>query len=448
MKTVFKQKLLKISHYFFKNQLQKSQNLMLEIPLAGLDPNDLWALGRFHQIFFLGQLLGLPTLHSILAMHGIQSNSLQIKYKNLCKSLTNNKLKIIYEYIFKCNFLEKLEHLATLGASEWSKANVTAIIDASIFKQFLMSMLGEDVDAETLGSYGTFYSGQHHSTVSGFKVVTFGVTIQEVFYPLFLEFVKKGSTKESESAIAATLLERFDKMWQELRLKYSNLPKKVPLSCDNGYSNASLLKACDKHHFILISVPKTNNNFTIGSKTQALSQWIETNYLGQERLFLIKNQKNHSSKNDTKPFLLRIKAYYEALKIEVTLLFFRLNGSKKGTVIYCPHEQSPAIFSKTMRHHWFARTQIEPFFKLLKHVLRIQEAKSQTKFEMTCKLYRFFVMAIEAQRFRDFIRKNVLELEKCGFKQIVRYITFHLNKIEPLEELLKTSFLIPKDRTN
>lgn len=445
MKTVFKQKLLKISQSFFKNQLQKSQKLILEIPTAGLDPNDLWALGRFHQLFFLGQLLGLPTLHSILAMHEIQSNSLQIKYTNLCKSLTNTKLKIIYEYIFKCNFLNKLEPLATLGASEWSKANVTAIIDASIFKQFLMSMLGDDADPDTLGYYGTFYSGQHHSTVSGFKVVTFGVTIQAVFYPLFLEFVKKGSTEESERAISSVLLERFDKMWQELRTQHPNLPPKIHLSCDNGYSNSTLVTASDKHNFILISVPKTNNNFTIGSTTKALSQWIETEYWVKERLFLAKNQNNRSSKPASKPFLLRIKAYYDALKIEVTLLFFRLNGSKKVTVLYCPDEQSPAIFSKTMRHHWFARTQIEQFFKLLKHVLRIQEAKSQTKFEMTCKLYRFFVMAIEAQRFRDFIRKNVLELEKCGFKQIVRYITFHLTKIKMLEELLKTDFLAPKD---
>ncbi len=442
MKTIFKHVLLKAAHSFFKNQLKKSQDLITTIPIAGLDPEELAQLGKFHILFFLGQLLGLPTLRSILKMHGIESNTLQIKYSALCKQLTHLKLKQIYEFLFQQNFSAKITELGLLSDSEWSKANVTTIVDASVFMQFLQSM--KSLDADTAGFWGKWYSGQTKTAVYGFKVLTFGVTIQDVFYPLFLEYVKKNDSDSSEIALSCRLLERFDKMWREMRLKQSELPEKVHLSCDNGYSHKDVIQACNKCNLILICVPKKNHLFKIGDTQKNLSKWIESEFLDKEAAFLAESPNNKEAKLVKKPFILRIKAYYNALKEEVILLIFRLNGSKKVTVIYSLEKQSPSIFGKTMRHHWFARTQIEQFFKLLKHVLKIKEPKSQTKFEMTCKLYRFFVMAIEAQRFRDFMRKQCPFLKKCGFKQMVRYITFHLNKIEMLEELLKTDFLAQK----
>jgi hypothetical protein len=336
-----------------------------------------------------------------------------------------------------------MTELGLLSGSEWSKANVTVIIDASVFMQFLQSL--KSLEADTAGFFGKWYSGQTKTAVYGFKVLTFGVTIQDVFYPLFLEFVKKNAPESSEIALSCRLVERFDKMWREMRLKQVELPEKLHLSCDNGYSHKDLIAACIQCNLILICVPKKNHLFKIGDTKKSLSKWIESEFLDQEAAFLAAQQNNKEAKPEKAPFILRIKAYYNALKEEVILLVFRLNGSKKVTVIYCLEKQSPSIFGKTMRHHWFARTQIEQFFKLLKHVLKINEPKSQTKFEMTCKLYRFFIMAIEAQRFRDFIRKQCPFLQKCGFKQIVRYITFNLTKIKMLEELLKNDFSTQKD---
>jgi hypothetical protein len=52
MKTIFKHVLLKAAHSFFKNQLTKSQELITTIPIAGLDPEELAQLGKFHMIFF------------------------------------------------------------------------------------------------------------------------------------------------------------------------------------------------------------------------------------------------------------------------------------------------------------------------------------------------------------------------------------------------------------
>ena len=371
-------------------------------------------------------------------MHGIESNTLQIKYSALCKQLTHNKLKQIYEFLFQQNFREKITELSLLSDSEWSKANVTGIVDASVFMQFLQSL--KSLESDTAAFFGKWYSGQTKTAVYGFKVLTFGVTIQDVFYPLFLEFVKKKDPESSEIALACRLLERFDKMWREMRLKQAELPQKLHLSCDNGYSHKDLIATCKLCNLILICVPKKNHLFKIGNTQKNLSKWIESEFLAKEAAFLAAQQNNKEVKHEIPPFKLRIKAYYNALKEEVILLIFRLNGSKKVTVIYCLEKQSPSIFGKTMRHHWFARTQIEQFFKLLKHVLKIKEPKSQTKFEMTCKLYRFFVIAIEAQRFRDFMRKQCPFLQKCGFKQMVQYITFHLNKIKMLDELLKTDF--------
>ncbi len=49
-------------------------------------------LKKLLKIFFLGQLIGLPTLHSILSQYDITSNKHQIDYVKLCNKLTHNEL--------------------------------------------------------------------------------------------------------------------------------------------------------------------------------------------------------------------------------------------------------------------------------------------------------------------------------------------------------------------
>jgi hypothetical protein len=242
MRTPFKQILLKSIHAFFKNNLKKSQKILNQLVFENLTSDELWELNKFHQIFFLGQLLGIHSLHCILRMHGITSNSLQKKYSDLCKRLTHNKLKIIYEEVFEYNFTETVESLAQKSSSEWSKSNVTVLQDASVFKQLLQNTQIEK-DSEY---YGRWYSGQYHSVVSGFKVQTLGVTIQNIFYPLFLEYVKKKDPNESEIALSVQLLSKWDRLWQKIRKKCPELPLKLHFSCDNGYSHKDLVAACEK----------------------------------------------------------------------------------------------------------------------------------------------------------------------------------------------------------
>ena len=99
------------------------------------------------------------------------------------------------------------------------------------------------------------------------------------------------------------------------------------------------------------------------------------------------------------------------------MLFFRLNGSKKVSVIY---SISKHIFAKTLRRHWFQRTYIEQFFKMLKHVLQIQEARTKDKKGFEFKLYRFAYVAWHAQKLVRWIRKKMKHFGRKGFITIQR----------------------------
>lgn len=73
------------------------------------------------RLFFLGQIVGLPNLHSILERFEIKSNNRQIKYKRLCKKLSNNKLHEIFEFIFEQQLIPVLDNLVQKDASNWSR---------------------------------------------------------------------------------------------------------------------------------------------------------------------------------------------------------------------------------------------------------------------------------------------------------------------------------------
>jgi hypothetical protein len=418
-------------------------------------------------------------------------------YRKLCKQLTHNQIHLVYEFIFEQLLENTLSKLSKLGASSWSNACVTAVLDASVFKHL---MSGEDAS----GYHDSWFSGQNGCVVSGFKVHTIGIVIDGIFHPLAYDFERplknksleiakkasqkalslwkktqsqlfkwhqkpKGSPKKGSiaaqtaselkkkgqqttletaqqqaftvlekarqevkrlemvaksqdfgAAVACRLITQLSDFWQKSRQKYPNLPKKLFLSVDNGYNKPEILDCCTQKELILLCVPKKNELFKIEDKEQSLQKWIDSEYLEREM----------TDSDDLKPFTWRVKAQYIAKSIPVTLLFFRLNRSRKVSVIYCPDTHDPTIFAKTMRHHWFCRTQIEQFFRTVKHILKIQEAKSQFFFEMDIKLGRFFWLALDAQYFTKQIRKTFKKLRKVGFKQLIKHFIFN---VEPLE---------------
>lgn len=89
-------------------------------------------LKKLLNIFFLGQLVGLPTLHSILQHYDISSNKHQIDYKELCKKLTYNNIHRIFESVFEQQLLEVLDKMSQKDSSCWSRELVTALLDDSV----------------------------------------------------------------------------------------------------------------------------------------------------------------------------------------------------------------------------------------------------------------------------------------------------------------------------
>ena len=66
-------------------------------------------LEKLLQVLILGQLIGLPTLNSILFKFGIRSNYHQINCVKLYNSLTDTKIRQIFEYVFEQQFISVLE---------------------------------------------------------------------------------------------------------------------------------------------------------------------------------------------------------------------------------------------------------------------------------------------------------------------------------------------------
>lgn len=178
------------------------------------------------QVFFLGELVGLPTLNSILVKFGIKSNLHQIKYKGLCKHLTISKVRKMYEYVFEHQLIEELKKMSQKDSSCWSKKLVTVVLDDSVFKQWLQSNLEQKGLDEY---YGIFFSGQYRSTVHGYKVVTLGAVIDGIFYPLYFDFVRKkveGVETEKSTKVAEKLVKKWGLLVASLK-KEVGPPKRV-----------------------------------------------------------------------------------------------------------------------------------------------------------------------------------------------------------------------------
>ncbi|WP_338791902.1 hypothetical protein [Bernardetia sp. MNP-M8] len=402
------------------------QNSFSELDISNVDESDTLLFEKMQTVFFLGQLLGLPTLKSILVKFGITSSQVSINYKKLYKKLTINKIRVLYEYVFKTQVVHLLKEMASKDSSIWSKKRVTAVLDDSIFRQWL-SELGRENDY-----FGSFFSGQYRATTLGFKVVCFGLYIEDVFYPLFFDFVrKKGKADKKEPIqIAKKLVNRWGKLQEKLAKENSVLPS-IHFSCDSGYSDVSLSEECTNQStsLIYISVPKKNHIIIVNNKKTNSKEYIDRVFLEKEKKH--QEAQRHLKEEEKTPFTLRLKAFYQCQKREVVLLFFRLNGSKKVSVIYTPNL---TVFAKTLRRHWFNRTYIEQFFKTLKHVLKISEPRTKNKEEFENKLLKFAFLAIEVQKIVRFIRRKCKQFKQKGFISLQRILCSNKEILDLLQK--------------
>jgi hypothetical protein len=229
---------------------------------------------------------------------------------------------------------------------------------------------------------------------------TLNITIKNL--KIKVKSAKPAKKIPEKTAIAAKLMRKMGIFIQKMRLKYPEMAD-LNFSCDSGYSDKTLLDVAAECHINYISVPKKAHYFTIGDAKTTLGDYIETIYKPAETAYNDAQSTLAAAKQDQ--FTMRVRGYYHALGCDVTILIFRLLNSKKITAIYTPNK---TIFAKTLRRHWFARTQIEQFFKMLKHFMHIEQTRPRNKHNFEYKMLRFAFIAYQINQFIRILRKKRL----------------------------------------
>ena len=498
----------KIVKKYFSGHYTASCSVFTDLKSAiegvDIDEKTMSHLQRLLQIFFLGQVLDLHTLNSIFVHFGITNGHQKVNYKNIRKSLTNNKLHQIFDYVFEQQLASVLRSLAQKDSCTFSRTLVTVVLDDSVFKQWLTMQL-ETLSAEDAQFYGSFFSGQIGRTAWGYQVVSVGVNVGEIFYPLYFQCVRKPAATPKEQAekiatlttnltakrtekkallaeiseknnnmkteedkeamkslklafktqeeavrvakkalseaknvkkvvekkeVALKLIEKTGKFIEKVNKQGAELPSLV-FSCDSGYADIGLSAACEKYGMRYISVPAKSHKFTFDEEKMTLKTWLETTFIAAE------NKHNAAESAlpaaEKTPFVYRQRAFYHAQDRDVTILAFRLKNSKKITVIYSPDKN---IKAKTLRRHWFARTQIEQFFKLLKHYMKIQQSITTNKHDFEFKLLCFAFVALHLQHLIQYIRRHCPEFKRKGLGTL----RFHIHGNTDIFDTLKMTF--------
>jgi hypothetical protein len=88
----FRQKIVSLTKKYLKSDyFDISSQLDSALDIPNLEDADLTLFEKMNALLFLGQLVGLPTLKSILTKFGITSNRLQKNYRNRIPSKKQDK---------------------------------------------------------------------------------------------------------------------------------------------------------------------------------------------------------------------------------------------------------------------------------------------------------------------------------------------------------------------
>ncbi len=371
-------------------------------------------------LLLVGELFGLHTMRQILQANGLKSNN----WSKVCKSLSYKKISLFVNHALLHALRTRLVELGSKSASTWSRAEVTIVLDDSIFKQWLSN--------EPIGEhFAKYFSGQVGKAVYGFRVTLCGVSIADTFYPAHLELTPKSADSRQT---ACRLLKELHGFIAKLAASKGLLAPNLFVSADSGFDGPALLDTCaslgEGLPLTPICVPKKSNLIKCGDFKGKLSDFIEKEFLPQEAAHI---KQYAEKKQQPPPFTLRIKANYVSRKQQMVFLFFRLRGSKKVSVIYSTDLSAKA---KTLRRHWFQRTLIEQFFRFLKDTLKIQQAKNTDKEGFERKLLVFVFKALQCQLFRNFCRKRFRPLKGWAFSKIRQRIAFDGIEKQMLADLL------------
>ena len=359
----------------------------------------------------MGEVYGHHTLTGLLSSVNINPCGSNKNWQSLSFTKIWSWLEKCIRSEFKADFKELLEK----SKSSWSRQNITAIGDESVFRQWLC---GESKENDE--HYQRSFSGQFGRVVWGYKMSVWGVMMNDGFYPLVIKCLK---SSETCCSVAQKCVEELSTFLHEISKGYDK--PEIFLSVDSGFNNVLLLKKIEEKGFIPICVPKDNHCITYENKVLKIKE-LKAKFEKKEKKYLTKNP-------DETYFCWRIKATYRMHQREVTFIVFRLKGSNKVSVVFCFDTHAMA---KTIRRHWFARTSIEQFFRLMKTTLRIQESVSNgyggfiKKFSMTC-LKACFILQI-----RNRVRSKIRGMKKVTWVNIRRALAYDLG-IEWLENSAK-----------
>lgn len=193
---------------------------------------------------------------------------------------------------------------------------------------------------------------------------------------------------------------------------------------DNGFNDKELFDKCAKLGliplFIPLFIPTKSEIIEFENTRTSFAELIKLQFLPQEEAFFA------DENNKNKHFLLRLRVFYKKMNRFVTIIIFRFNKSSKVTIVFTDNKE---IKAKTMRWHFFQRTQIEQFFRLVKHTLQIRQSKSDDFKSFSKKLALFFLKALFAFTFRNFCRKHFKRFRTFSFYKLrINIIHHNVNK--------------------
>ena len=402
-------KLLKKAIRRFMNEDLESASAQIELlSQASLRKKDQLRLQKILLLFMMGELWGLSTLHAILSHYGIRSNN----YQKCWQQFSVSQIINMGSHLWKGILEKRLQTLAGKSGSTWSRSSFTIVIDGSVFKQWLNS--------EQFGKYyARYFSGQTGKVEYGFHVILLGLSIGEDFYPLSFHILRKDK-QEKEAAIASKLLIKSSLYLNEVAEKHSIVYGKIYVSVDSGFRQESFLQTCERLAYqAIVGTPK-GHLYQIGAVKKKLSAHIKDTYLTAEQAHKATYE---SQGQEPPPFVWRVKAYYCVMKRWVTLVFFRINGSKKVSVVFSTDTKAKG---KTIRRRFFKRVQIEQFFRFIKHSLKIQQSTSKSYIGFLRKFVLYVLKAVYCLLFLKKCRSLDQGFKRKGFEVIRRHIVHHI----------------------
>jgi len=259
-----------------------------------------------------------------------------------------------------------------------------------------------------------------------------GLCIGDIFYPTHVHLSHKS---EDTKAVGRRLLKNLHGLLHDWSLTYSLTYPNLFVSADSGFDSVELLDLCAELSKVLpitpICVPTKNHLFQSGSFSGSFQRYIDQVYLPKEAAYLEQCEKQGIQ---PEPFLIRVRGVYRSKGREVTVLIFRLNGSKKVSLVYTTDLNAK---SKTLRRRWFQRTLIEQFFRCLKDTLKIQQSKVSDHLGFQRKLWVWLFKAVHCQAFRNFCRRHFRLLKGWAFTRLRQRITYYRIESGYLEALLR-----------